>query len=851
MRWEGSAIGAMGAVSWGLQVPFLRLTYLSTVQNLALSSSSFTRDPNLRPFLPSKPFHSYRPIRGTKISRSSPYIASTTTPSSVFLGEFFDSGYLCDPRHGLDEAPIISIALETSAHGAPTGYHRMPFLSLPLILHDGLIPYINYGLRPVSCDPAILRPPGPDRPRPDTLPSRLSTNLLEAPIEGLIARVMDLSNLLTSKPSSSREQPTNGQPAAGAPHTSPNQTYSGAKLALDMSTIRRGSNMIAGSPIEPYAGTSAVSHSGSASPRQAAPPKSVQFELLFPHPGFRARLPLRVSIYPHDDTESIISTVKNFYGLYQGIAGISFEDDQSNTLIARYENFSNNMVVHVRVVEEPQAAAPFNSGAFQPGSVEYSAPQPGHHISRPGSRTSRKRSVSPNGNGARRSTSVSTTSAAKKGRVRVGKSHTSSYEDSVNGYSSGDGAAGSTSSKAKDHIGNTDISVDNIVEGGRRKRAKFESSELPLFAPPQMPAATSNPSVSPARRVEHQRPSIPFAHPTTHPFTNPRPLQSPRSYNGYSQPGVFATPVTDSRRHRASISYPSTGQGVLPTPDPTIGSCMSEEDKDVAIQLMRLGDMSNISHGRTSASTLDDTFSGRAEVASSTGATSNSASDAEDEMPPARRQKTEKVATAQKAHPTTGSHFVPPYENTEPSGEDASRISGDGDSSQGLLSGDADAKTQNLEKVRAPSAKPAKPKTAKGSKSGGAKTKRSNSVATGPMSPASLPAPSRKPSIASAMSGQPGDEEQPDLSTKPRCQRCRKSKKGCDRQRPCGRCRDAGLSADQCISEDEGNGRKGRYGRHMGVPIKAQDVPTHPTLLPAAPIAVPVAATDKSKKRKR
>jgi hypothetical protein len=64
----------------------------------------------------------------------------------------------------------------------------------------------------------------------------------------------------------------------------------------------------------------------------------------------------------------------------------------------------------------------------------------------------------------------------------------------------------------------------------------------------------------------------------------------------------------------------------------------------------------------------------------------------------------------------------------------------------------------------------------------------------------------------------PEDEE--DLSSKPRCQRCRKSKKGCDRQRPCGRCRDAGIGPEGCVSEEEGNGRKGRYGRHMGVSVK-------------------------------
>ncbi|KAI1337480.1 hypothetical protein F5Y15DRAFT_417949 [Xylariaceae sp. FL0016] len=598
--------------------------------------------------------------------------------------------------------------------------------------------------------------------------------------------------------------------------------------------------------------------SGSASPRLPSTPKHVQFELLFPEsPQYRARLPLRVQIFPHDDTESIISTVKNFYGLYHGGNGVSFEDDRGNTLIARYENFNNNMVVHVRVIEEsPQPAAPYGPVPFQPAPVEYAAQQPAQQISRPASRTSRRRSPSPSGSRGRRSASVSTNPNGKKCRSRSSKTRGPNYDnrsDSINGYSSGDGASGSVSSKAKEQIGNTDISVENIVEGGRRKRAKFESSELPLFAPPQMPAATSNPSVSPARRIEHQRPALPFAHPSQNPFTNPRPLQSPQTFsNGYGHPPVFATPMTDTRRHRGSIGYPSNGSGILPTPDPTIGSCVSEEDKDVAIQLMRLGDMSNISHGRTSASTLDDTFSGKADAASSTGATSDADSESEDDLPPARRQKLDLSGASRTIHPTTESNFVASHDDAEASGEDADYEDG----AEGVMGdpqqGEDKTKMQNSGKPRAPAPKLSKPKATKAPKPPGVtKTKKASGAMAGPMSPASLPNQSRKPSIASAMSGQAGEDDQPDLSTKPRCQRCRKSKKGCDRQRPCGRCRDAGLSADQCISEDEGNGRKGRYGRHMGVPIKTTEIPGPPALLPAAPIGMPTASSDKNKKRKR
>ncbi|KJZ80536.1 hypothetical protein HIM_00386 [Hirsutella minnesotensis 3608] len=632
------------------------------------------------------------------------------------------------------------------------------------------------------------------------------------------------------------------------------------------------------SPMDTSAAVSGPSsNGGSVSPRQTATPKNVAFELMFSNsPQYRARLPMRVQIYPHDTTDSIVTTVKNFYGLYSGPTGskgVSFEDDNGNTLIARYENFRNNMVVYVRVIEEAPGA--FAPNPFHPATVSadsyyhgegFPAQQPqrfGQDIIRPGSRASRRRSPSPNAARGRRSDSASTND--KKGRSRsvknrrsVAHSQTDAYSDSVNGYSSGDGAPSTTSGKNKEQLGNTDISVENIVEGGRRKRAKFESSELPLFAPPQMPAATSNPSVSPARRIEHNRPSLPFVHPGQNPFTNPRPMQSPQSYNhGPGHSNLYATPAPQGHRSRGSIGYASngsataTGLGVLPTPDPTVGSCMSEEDKDVAIQLMRLGESSNISHGRTSASTVDDTFSGRADAASSTGATSDGDSDSDREHV-ARRQKLDAVGNVKRIYETTGAHFIPTTESADVSGDDADYEDG-ANSSMGDVKSAAMKKqlsskhksSSSVSKQGAPKSKAARPPSVK--------PKKQPNAAAGPMSPASM-THSRKQSVASTgFAPQPGEDDQPDLSTKPRCQRCRKSKKGCDRQRPCGRCRDAGLTAEQCISEDEGNGRKGRYGRHMGVPIKKEEalISAQPALLPAAPITTAAMTVDKAKKRKR
>jgi hypothetical protein len=249
------------------------------------------------------------------------------------------------------------------------------------------------------------------------------------------------------------------------------------------------------SPIA-FDASGASSNGGSVSPQQTVTPKNVAFELLFPDsPQYRARLPMRVQIYPHDTTDSIVTTVKNFYGLYSGpngsTKGVSFEDNGGNTLIARYENFQDRMVVYVRVIEESPATYaphPYHNPSVAASHPYYSdngypAPQASRcaqELSRPGSPSSRRRSPSPHTVRGRRSASTSTN--GKKGRSRSSKtrasasrSHNELYSDSITGYSSTD-EHDSTSGKNKDQLPTTDISVENIVEGGRRKRAKFESS---------------------------------------------------------------------------------------------------------------------------------------------------------------------------------------------------------------------------------------------------------------------------------------------------------------------------------------------------------------------------------------
>ncbi|PKY05529.1 hypothetical protein P168DRAFT_232871 [Aspergillus campestris IBT 28561] len=666
------------------------------------------------------------------------------------------------------------------------------------------------------------------------------------------------------------------------------------------------------------------------SPLKAPAPKNVAFELLLDENKARARIPMRVQIYPHDTTDSIVTTVKNFYGIYEGGNGVSFEDDHGTTLIARYENLRNNMTVYVRVIplptyaegygdryygplpvdpcKRPSLGEPFQLAQAMPSSQAPGIPR---SPSRPASRLARKRSISPSGR-SRRSVSQHKP-LSRAGNKSRGSSTHGSFHDDAAGYSDSDGGYGSVSGTKKtrsEQLGSSDISMENILQDGRRKRPKFDSSELPLFAPPQVPLTTSTSSISPQRRSIGQEGAIsPFARPTQRPYTYQHALPSPQSYGQSEQAyrmnpapsSVYATPmvpdqghglrdrtVTQSSGQFSNPAGPTGAPGILPTPDPTIASCISDED--VAMQLIRLGDASNFSHGRTSASTLDDAFSGAADAASSTGATSEGEdfSDDDDDLPARGRQKLE---SSPMLPPGATKHthkrlddILPSYDSSDGSCDgmdDEYHYHHDEDLIRdGSIKNEID--NDSVYRETAPKSKKTKIRTTNGIPSSKARPKpgaprqiKSGSKGTGsagprkvkPMSttathkpamspPLVSPAPTRKASTSSVNFQPPLAADEEDLSTKPRCQRCRKSKKGCDRQRPCGRCKDAGIGVEGCISEDEGNGRKGRYGRHMGVPVKKSidDYPfagsdLSPTLMAAVPLTS--AVIDKNKKRKR
>ena len=417
--------------------------------------------------------------------------------------------------------------------------------------------------------------------------------------------------------------------------------------------------------------------------------------------------------------------------------------------------------------------------------------------------------------------------------------------------------------------------------------------------PPQVPASNSISSISPQRRSNGQDNPSPFTRPNQRNFAYSQPLQSPQSYgHGEHTYGIIppnkhpsnALPALQTgrrlrdRTNATSLSARvsngmnarAQGLGILPTPDPTIASCISDED--VALQLMRLGDASNISHGRTSASTLDDAFSGRADAASS--ATSNSDDEGDDAeqpslpgLPVEPKLEVSPVLrpSAIRRHHKHSNHGIPSTDSTDPSADEVDGEYVYDDKKDGVFKSEPDdlinefgqgikprqpgSRHRNISKTSSVSSLKNTSKVSKSKATAAAKKTKPSllpSTAKVPPSPASLPPPSRKPSSASTVNFQhQGDE---DLSSKPRCQRCRKSKKGCDRQRPCQRCKDAGIGAEGCISEDEGNGRKGRFGRHMGVAVKrdAHDSPaTNETEEAGAILDGMAGGQEKSKKRKR
>jgi hypothetical protein len=280
---------------------------------------------------------------------------------------------------------------------------------------------------------------------------------------------------------------------SGAPHYAESvealiagQQHSAREAVSEYDMLPQGHDS---SMMDVYPSTETTSAHDSLSPTKQVQPKHVSFELLLPQsPQHRARLPMRVNIYPHDTTDSIITTVKNFYGLYER-RGVIFEDRHGTTLIARFENFEHGMVVYVRVSVEDPDAEDYSPDPHQPTVSPRRArphldeafqmlPPIIHHQNgvRADSHNGR-RTHSPHPGRGRRSASASTHARRSRPSAKSrGNSSHGSFAEANGDYSDSDGSVTSSRRSRKEPLASADISVDNIVEGGRRKRAKFDSS---------------------------------------------------------------------------------------------------------------------------------------------------------------------------------------------------------------------------------------------------------------------------------------------------------------------------------------------------------------------------------------
>ncbi|KAK6360654.1 hypothetical protein TWF730_006789 [Orbilia blumenaviensis] len=458
---------------------------------------------------------------------------------------------------------------------------------------------------------------------------------------------------------------------------------------------------------------------------------------------------VKFTINPHDTTESITTAIRSFFGLFSGDPNaayrVSFEDESENRIILSYHNVRENQTIFVKALGETLHTTTRDSRGASPNKV------------RAGS--------------------------AAMSRSRSNKRHASSTP-----------TPDIDLRKQVEPVASAEISVENILEGSRRKRLKFESSELPLF--PEMTNRFGPPSSSSASPSRPTPQLTPYSQPGHH-NTYPHP-QSAYLYSLGTEPTPPPSATTNTRV-------------TLPTPAPTIASCISDED--AAIQLMRLGEKptnnghSQHHHQIRHQYSPDVDYNGQpTHAALLPSPVSHGYS-----------QHTSPVRVAGYARPLT-------YEDAEDDVRDGNYIASDEYQDeedeipllhkrpQFAPNRQAPPPPNGVRKK--PSSKPKKVK------------KPANNLIPAPQLNAfpgypaaetsfnSLEAATSLTSLANpeAKYAQPGVmlPPEPQENQKPRCQRCRKSKKGCDRQRPCQRCKDAGIPADQCISEDEAGTRRGR-----------------------------------------
>lgn len=251
---------------------------------------------------------------------------------------------------------------------------------------------------------------------------------------------------------------------------------------MDLSSLLTSNDMLASAQVKPFhppppPGATTPHASGPATTPKSLSPngdcKAVSFRLRDSHCE-----PKTFYIRPHDTTDSIMDTVKHLFGMSrQYDLGISLEDADGLSFIPSYENFLDGMPVYVRIEDSLRSNLVYR----HPYNLRQSQGMSNRSSAFPTSR-----SVSPQSNG-RRSTSA-TVMQLYGGRGRsLKRSALHLDSDAEQEMIQQDGLwyrlphqsllpedEEEPRTKAAS-VASADISVENIVEGSRRKRPKFSS----------------------------------------------------------------------------------------------------------------------------------------------------------------------------------------------------------------------------------------------------------------------------------------------------------------------------------------------------------------------------------------
>lgn len=203
-------------------------------------------------------------------------------------------------------------------------------------------------------------------------------------------------------------------------------------------------------------------------------------------------------IRPHDTTDSIMDTVKHLFGLSrQYELGISLEDCHGLSFIPSHENFADGMMVYVRIED----SLPRNFAHRHSYDLRRSHPAASRSSA---SYSASSRSVSPQSRGRR-----SCSAAALHGRPRSLKRPAAAASQAA-ATADADADAEPELWHPDAHwylphqsllpdeeeeprtkaasVASADISLENIVEGSRRKRPKFSAD---VRSPPRLPTRFS------------------------------------------------------------------------------------------------------------------------------------------------------------------------------------------------------------------------------------------------------------------------------------------------------------------------------------------------------------------------